>query len=188
MIDSPPLAGYLPAPSVKTIKAAALVLALCFVFFTWDIVADLSDDSGPLGTGAILHLSVETLSLAGLTFAIAVLLSYVRVLRQRGESLRQTVDLLRGDLGGVLARRFDDWKLTAAEREVAIMILKGAGVAEIAAARGTAAGTVKAQSSAIFRKTGVGSRAALMSVFLDEFLEADLSAAETKHAPAVPAS
>jgi DNA-binding CsgD family transcriptional regulator len=161
-------------PPVRTTKAAVAVLAMCIAFFAWDIFADVREAGGSaaLRPTEILHLSVEVLSLAGLAFVIAVLHAYIRHLRSRAEELRHTVALLRGDLGGVLARRFEDWRLTAAERDVAVMILKGAGVAEIAAARGTAPGTVKAQTTAVFRKIGVGSRAELMSVFLDEFLEA----------------
>lgn len=164
-------------PAVGTVKAAALVLVLCMAFFVWDIVADVLEAEGPaLRTVELIHLAVEVVSVVGLGFAVAVLHRYIRYLESRGEDLRSTVSLLRGELGSVLTRRFEEWRLTAAERDVAVMILKGAGIAEIAAARGTAQGTVKAQTTAVFRKIGVGSRAELMSVFLDEFLEADRSA------------
>ena len=67
--------------------------------------------------------------------------------------------------------KFDEWNLTSAERDIAMYMLKGLSIAEIAAARSTAEGTVKAQTSNIFRKTDVASRMELMSLFMDEFLD-----------------
>lgn len=57
------------------------------------------------------------------------------------------------------------------ERNIAMYMLKGLSISEIATARATAEGTIKAQSSSIFRKTGVNSRTELMSLFMDEFLD-----------------
>lgn len=54
--------------------------------------------------------------------------------------------------------------LTAAEREVAAMIVDGMSNAEIARARGKSVRTIANQVASAFRKLGVGSRVELSSV------------------------
>ena len=79
--------------------------------------------------------------------------------------------MLRGNFDEVLRDKFKEWSLTAAERDVTLLIIRGLSVADIAAARNTAQGTIKAQSTSIFRKIGVGFKTELMSVIIDEFLD-----------------
>ena len=81
--------------------------------------------------------------------------------------------MLRGNFDEVLRNKFEEWGLTAAERDVTLLIIRGLSIAEIAAARKTAHGTIKAQSTSIFRKIGVGSKNELMSTIIDEFLDAE---------------
>ncbi|GAA6182167.1 MULTISPECIES: helix-turn-helix transcriptional regulator [unclassified Shimia] len=65
---------------------------------------------------------------------------------------------------------FTEWRLTPAERDVALFSIKGMSIQEIAGLRNTSEGTVKAQCNAIYRKAGVTGRAQLMSLFLDDLL------------------
>lgn len=55
--------------------------------------------------------------------------------------------------------------LTAAEREVAVLLVAGQTNAEIAQRRGTAPRTVANQVASIFEKLGVGSRGELVARF-----------------------
>ncbi|MEZ4219870.1 MAG: helix-turn-helix transcriptional regulator [Polyangiaceae bacterium] len=52
-------------------------------------------------------------------------------------------------------------ELSAAEREVAMLVIRGLSNRQIAAARGTKERTVANQIASIFRKLGVGSRVEL---------------------------
>ncbi|WP_296475126.1 LuxR C-terminal-related transcriptional regulator [Roseinatronobacter sp.] len=70
----------------------------------------------------------------------------------------------------VVEESFVDWALTPAERDVALLVLKGFSTQEIAGFRKTSEGTVKAQTNAIYRKAGVSGRGQLMSVFIDDLL------------------
>ena len=79
--------------------------------------------------------------------------------------------LLRGEMDHFVRNKFTHWGLSPAERDIATYMLKGLSISEIATARATAEGTIKAQSLSIFRKTGVNSRTELMSLFIDEFLD-----------------
>lgn len=70
----------------------------------------------------------------------------------------------------LLNSRFDEWALTAAERDVALFAIKGLSVQEIARLRETSEGTVKAQTAAIYRKADVTGRPQLLSLFIDDMM------------------
>jgi hypothetical protein len=53
---------------------------------------------------------------------------------------------------------------------VALLGIKGAPIAEIAALRNTREGTIKAQNAAIYRKAGVSGRADLISLIVEELV------------------
>ena len=71
-----------------------------------------------------------------------------------------------GEFSQVIEALFDEWKLTPAETDVAIFLVKGMSFSEIAIARSAKEGTVKAQSNAIYRKAGVKGRHELLALFL----------------------
>jgi DNA-binding NarL/FixJ family response regulator len=58
------------------------------------------------------------------------------------------------------------WGLTPAEREVALLLLKGHGHKQIASATGRSERTVRQHAIAVYRKAGVGGRAELAAFFL----------------------
>ena len=70
-------------------------------------------------------------------------------------------------LGAAIDREFAKWSLTEAERDVALLLLKGLSHKEIAAARHTSEGTVRQQALAIYRKAGLTSRSNLAAFFLE---------------------
>ncbi|MGI9354918.1 MAG: helix-turn-helix domain-containing protein, partial [Rhizobiaceae bacterium] len=81
---------------------------------------------------------------------------------------------LSGAFSDLLNKRFGDWDLTAAERDVALFAIKGMTTREIADLRNTSEGTVKAQCNAIYRKAGVSNRYQLVSLFVEELIELPL--------------
>ena len=87
--------------------------------------------------------------------------------RQKGA---ETQDLLRG-LSDQIDKQFEQWGLTAAEREIALLMLKGLRHKEIANVRGTSERTVRQQALTIYRKTGLDGRADLTAFFLEDLLQ-----------------
>lgn len=73
----------------------------------------------------------------------------------------------------LLNARFEQWGLTAAERDVAMFAIKGLNVQEIARLRETSEGTVKAQTAAIYRKADVTGRPQLLSLFIEDMMGAE---------------
>ena len=107
---------------------------------------------------------VRVVSLAAL-IAIPVLLAYrsflvyknhlalVRDLdaaRIQGRQWRDETRVLLKGLGEAIERQFLTWKLTEAERDVGLLILKGLSLKEIAAARVTSERTIRAQARSIY--------------------------------------
>ncbi|HEX9105004.1 MAG TPA: LuxR C-terminal-related transcriptional regulator [Polyangia bacterium] len=76
---------------------------------------------------------------------------------------------LRG-LGAAIDRQFDHWQLSPAEREIALLLLKGLSLKEVAAARQTSERTVRQQALGIYRKAGLAGRAELSAFFLEDLL------------------
>ena len=78
---------------------------------------------------------------------------------------RKSSHLLAG-LGQAIREQFEEWQLTPAEADVALLLLKGMSLREIAADRGTSERTVRHQATVIYRKGGVDNRIQLSAHFL----------------------
>jgi DNA-binding CsgD family transcriptional regulator len=77
--------------------------------------------------------------------------------------------LLRG-LGAAIDDQLRAWQLTPAERETALLLLKGYGHKEIAVLCGRSERTVRQHAVAVYRKSGLGGRAELAAFFLEDLL------------------
>ena len=78
-------------------------------------------------------------------------------------------DALRG-LGEAIDRQFGRWALSPAEREVALLLLKGLSHREVAAVRATSDATIRQQALAVYRKAGLRNRSELSAFFLEDLL------------------
>jgi DNA-binding CsgD family transcriptional regulator len=87
--------------------------------------------------------------------------------REREEWRAQTRGLLEG-LAVAVDRQFDQWRLTATEREVALLLLKGYGHKQIAARTGRSERTVRQHAVAVYQKSGLSGRAELAAFFLED--------------------
>lgn len=142
--------------------------ALAAVFFMADLAGDLASEP------ADGHLIVE--GIAALALLVAVVMGAIQI-RHLVIAARQdeaAVAVARGALAQLVQLRFAQWQLTPAEADVALFALKGCDIAEIAAMRGAAAGTVRAQLARIYAKAGVTSHTALLALFVDELIDTSL--------------
>jgi len=113
---------------------------------------------------------IEGIVAFALLVSLAFTASELRKLMQRHQRLTDQIDVASGAFADVLETRFGDWGLTSAERDVAILALKGFSLAEMAELRATKLGTVKAQCASLYRKADVTGRVQLLSLFLDDLL------------------
>jgi DNA-binding CsgD family transcriptional regulator len=98
------------------------------------------------------------------------LLRDLEVARAEGAQWRTDMrEVLKG-LGSAIDAQFERWQLTPAEREVAMLMLKGLSHKEIAAVREASERTVRQQARAIYGKANLSGRAALSAFFLEDLL------------------
>lgn len=145
------------------------VQVLCAGVFLWDLlVTILGTRTTPLSwrTREALEIAASAGLVLGVYFAVRSIL-HMRANAQRDA---QTIRSLSGALQDVIAEQFGKWKLTSAEEEVAWLTIKGFTISEISDLRGTKEGTIKAQSTSIYRKAGVNSRAQLLALFVDDMV------------------
>ena len=73
-------------------------------------------------------------------------------------------------LSKAIDQQLTKWELSPAEKEVAFLLLKGLSLKEIADVRATAEKTARAQSAAIYSKSGLAGRSDLSAFFLEDLL------------------
>ena len=112
---------------------------------------------------------------------IALLLAAVVVqrwaARRRTQRLERNLATLKTEMDRRLLgarehieREFGQWRLTASEREVGWLLLKGLSFREVSEARGTSERTSRQQARAVYAKSGLGSRSDLSAYFFEDFV------------------
>lgn len=138
---------------------------LATIFFLLDFAGDLN------AHGLVPHLVAEGGAAFALFAGVLFGAAQIRWLVLRARQDEAAVATSKGALAELMRLRFAEWRLTAAEADVALFAIKGCDIAQIAAFRGAATGTVRAQLARVYAKSGVKSQAGLMALFLDELVE-----------------
>lgn len=158
-------------PAIITVLIAAQLL--CVLVFLIDVIAEF-----PGWSNVNWHFTREALATLALFGGIVFETWYLRTTLRRKASLERSVGLASSALQGIIESHFDQWKLTASERDIAFLLVKGLSIAEIAQVRGSAEGTVKAHLNAIYRKAKARNRAEVMSTIMDTLVDKPLLAPE----------
>lgn len=128
-----------------------------------------------------LHVVAEvTLMIVSLTFAIILWRAWSNAanrLRRTERSLaasrserdawKKSAESALSGFSSAIERQFTVWNLTPAEREVAVLLLKGYGHKQIAARTGRSERTVRQHAVSVYEKSGLGGRAELAAFFLE---------------------
>ena len=145
-----------------------VVQAVCCGYFLMDITWDLLL---PNSVNALAESDIiEALVTIALFFGLAFTGNELRHILSRQTRLEDQIKVASGAFQEVLDTRFHEWALTDAERQVAILAIKGFSIAEMAELRDTKQGTIKAQCASVYRKADVAGRLQLLSVFLDDLM------------------
>lgn len=166
-----------PLPAIQRVVVTTILAVI-------SLLAGLDAASDWAAGGSTAHVAVE-LAIAGAAALGVVLLSarYVRV-RSDLHATRRTLERAHAEAAGwrrrneetlrglatAIDQQMESWRLTAAEKEVALLLLKGLSFKEIAEVRGTSERTVRQQALAVYAKSGVGGRAELSAFFLEDLL------------------
>ena len=158
----PRIAPQARQPAV--LVAFLVIQSLAAVFFLGDALSELM--SRPLGAHSLSEGIIAVALLLGVAFGATALRRTLERLRAQDAALA----VASGALGQVIDTQFTTWCLTPAERDVGLLALKGLDVAEIAATRTSAPGTVRAQLTRIYAKAGVSGRAQFAAYFVEDLL------------------
>lgn len=172
----------IPRPSY----VPAAILAVVAFLVAMDIHMDWGDGA------TLTHLSTELFTVAlagGSAFGLwwrlratrrhaELLTTHLEAAHADAAQLRADVDRFRAEsqqhargLGEAIDRQFQRWGLSPAEREVALLLVKGLSHKEAAEVRSTSERTVRQQALAVYRKAGLAGRAELAAFFLEDLLQ-----------------
>ena len=163
-------------PRMRLILAVAL--AAIIVGGTVDLVLDQPD------TWLSFHVIFELLMISGAALmAVALWLAWLRAEKSRSELVKR-LELRRAErdawqdsarkaldgLGAAIDAQFSGWQLTPAEREVALLLLKGYSHKHVAQATGRSERTARQHAAVVYRKAGLGNRNELAAYFLEDLM------------------
>lgn len=173
-------------PSLRANVAIIAVLGVLAVSMAIDLALDL-----PRGT-TVFHAIVEGSAIVAAALGVSLIARQLRSalreaqdLRERQRELSTTLEVTRLDaerwrreagaliagLGAAIDQQLARWGLTAAEQEIALLLLKGLEHKEIAQLRGVSETTVRQQARGIYRKAGLAGRHELAAFFLEDLLD-----------------
>lgn len=145
------------------------VQSICAIFFVSEIMITVFGlPVAPVPWG--VHELIEIGAALGLIIGVVLGAVLLRAALRRTRDAEQALRAASGAFMELVEEKFDEWRLTPAERDVALFALKGMSLSEIAGLRETSEGTVKAQTNAIYRKAGVSGRPQLLSIFVDDLM------------------
>ncbi len=138
-----------------------------------DMWGDL--DEGVSGYHVIAEAAVVLIALAAAAVLIWTLVARTRELDLRlassdaaARAWRQEAQTLLRGLGASIDRQFGRWRLSGAEKEVALLLLKGLSHKDVARMRGISDATARQQATAVYRKARVEGRNDLAAFFLED--------------------
>lgn len=174
---------------LRVILAVALVSIM--VGGTIDLVMDRPE------SWLTFHVFFETLMIAGaMVMATTLWLGWWRS-AQSVDELRQSLaerkeerDAWRSSaqqalvgMGQAIDRQFDVWGLTQAEREVALLLLKGHSHKAIAKHTGRSPQTVRQHAASVYKKGELSGRAELSAFFLEDLMLPEGQEARASESP-----
>ncbi|MCB9025464.1 MAG: hypothetical protein H6625_04030 [Bdellovibrionaceae bacterium] len=156
-----------------------VILTLVALMVAMDIVTDTKEGV------ATWHVLVEGATGLAALFGIFYFLKGSYSLRRKlSDSLRENIKFKREadewkkeaqkyieGLSKSIDLQLSKWSLSQAEKEVALLLLKGLSLKEIAEIRNTSEKTARVQSVSIYAKSGLAGRSELAAFFLEDLLQ-----------------
>lgn len=143
----------------------AIVLAGAMSFFAYDIVVDVLNDRD-----GYLHISIELIVFIAISFVLFSELKHVSQLNKEIKVEKSKTARLAGELLAVMHDQFARWELSSSEAEVALLLIKGLSMKEIASVRDVKEKTIRHQATSIYAKSGYAGRHELAAHFIEDLM------------------
>ncbi len=172
-------------PEGRLLAGVLLAFLAVAAFAGVDILADVHE--GTTLKHVLSESGVLVVGLIGATFVarrILLILRRARAVEREAVDLADRLavteaearrwrnearDLMRG-LSAALSQQFDRWGLSPAEKETALLLLKGLSHKEIAEIRSVGDATARQQARAVYKKGGLSGRHDLAAFFLEDLM------------------
>lgn len=99
------------------------------------------------------------------------------IARAEGTNWRKKAEAHLQGLRHEMGVQFDRWGMSAAEKDVGMLILKGLSHKEISNLRGTTEATVRQQAQSIYQKSDLPGKTAFSAYFLEDLITSDMTEA-----------
>ncbi len=155
-----------------------LLLAAFGLFFIVDISTDLQE--GVPFTHLMHEMILFGISLAAIVWQLYQIVSKDRHISSLSHELLETKKSYQEwkqktkssaeEIRQSIDQQFGLWHLSHSEKDVALLLIKGLSMKEIADIRQTHEKTVRQQATTIYRKSGLSGRQELAAFFLEDIL------------------
>ncbi|MCF6299114.1 MAG: LuxR C-terminal-related transcriptional regulator [Thiomicrorhabdus sp.] len=152
---------------------------LIFIISFTDILMDL-EGMGQLNAHIIIEAIMSLIALVAFSLLLTWDRRQKRHLLKVKQSLKTTrkklsqsqkkTQKLMGELSKIIQEQFQTWQLTQSEKEIALLLLKGLTLEEIAQVRETKEKTVRQHASNLYKKAGLSGRHELVAYFFEDLL------------------
>lgn len=141
------------------------VLASAMLFFAYDIITDLIKESD-----SYLHIGIELLVFVAISMVLFHELQHVKSLNREIRVEKSKNARLAGELLTVMQEQFNHWDLSPSEADIALLLIKGLSIKEIADARNVKEKTIRGQATNIYSKSGYAGRHELVAHFIEDLM------------------
>lgn len=162
--------------------AAFIVVALFSAVDIWSDLREGTDLAHVAAEGAILFIGL--VGAAFMARRLILVLRHAQAMHREAAELAEELDVTRAEanrwrneardlmngLAAALDQQFDRWSLSPAEKEVALLLLKGLSHKDIAEVRSVTEATARQQARAVYKKAGLSGRHDLAAFFLEDLM------------------
>lgn len=158
-------------------KIVVIILSFVAVLIIFDLY---TDSENVLSWHFITEASGGVVALSGIFYFLKGTFTLQKKLSaslDRNQVLGEEASLWKSEaikfihgLSNSIDTQLTKWELSNSEKEVALLLLKGLSLKEIAAIRNTSEKTARAQSVAIYSKSQLAGRSELAAFFLEDLL------------------
>ena len=142
-----------------------IVLVAATLFFAIDITVDLlaTEESW-------FHLFIESMVFLAISTVLFRELRRLSQLKAELSEERVRTARLSGELLAVMRAQFGQWGLSPSESEIALLLIKGLSMKEIAEARQVKEKTIRQQATSVYAKSGYAGRHELVAHFIEDLM------------------
>jgi DNA-binding CsgD family transcriptional regulator len=152
---------------INTFQAINLSTSLALIsFFFFDVIIDLIEHETKT-----MHFYLEVLFVFAMIFLFIFQIREFKVLRGEIASTNEKLLILKKGTTELINSQINLLKFTAAETDIAWLLIKGTSYKDIAKFRNVSERTVNQQVTGIFKKSNVRNRHEFITSFIEDLME-----------------